>query len=130
MVEHRIGALRRSVGRYHRPPPAPGVDFARARIWLRADAPFARHVRNPLLPATPSPLRLSSLAAAAAELLLEIDEFFRYYQQPPTTARAHPLFGPLGFADWLVFHFKHVGHHFQQFHLLTDRLLPRAAAAA
>lgn len=125
MVEHLAGAARLSAGHYQLPAPEPGAQFDPTHARLLADAPFSRHIRNPLLPALPRPLRLPSLAAAAAELLLTMDGFFTYHAQHPAAAPVHPLFGPLSFAEWRVFHFKHFGHHFLQFGLLAQSLLPR-----
>lgn len=125
MLEHLTGAGRLSMGRYGlpAPPASPALDLMHAR--LQANAPFPPNVRNPTMAATPGPLRHPSLAVAATELLLTLDEFFDHYSQQPTATAVHPMFGTLDFALWRVFHFKHFSHHFFQFGLLPANLLPQ-----
>lgn len=125
MVEHLMGAVLLSVGHYHLPVSESPTYFDAARVRLMSDAPFSPNTRNPRMPSTPGPLRLPSLAVAAATLLLEVDGFFNHFGQHPAAVPVHPLFGPLSFAEWRVFHFKHFGHHFLQFGLLAQSLLPR-----
>ncbi len=129
MLEHLTGAVRLSMGRYGlpAPPASPALDLMQAR--LQANAPFPPNIRNPMMAPTPGPLRHSSLAVAATELLLTLDEFFDQYARQPATA-VHPMFGSLDFAQWRVFHFKHFSHHFLQFGLLPASLLPRPLDAA
>lgn len=126
MLEHLIGSLRLSVGRYDFAPPVPSPGLDQAWAWLASDRPLSREVRNHALPPTPPPLRLPSLAAAAAELLLSLDEFFAHFAHHPTAAPVHMLLGSLTFEQWRLFHFKHFGHHFLQFGLLPRSLLPRS----
>ena len=126
MTEHLAGAVRLSMGRYNHPAPPAGPALDRMQAYLLADAPFPPGVRNPMLPATPGPLRLPSLAAAGAVLLLELDEFFAHYARQPAATAAHPMFGTLDFKQWRVFHFKHFSHHLLQFGLLPASLFPRA----
>ncbi|NVO31837.1 DUF1569 domain-containing protein [Hymenobacter lapidiphilus] len=127
MVEHLAGAMRLSMGRYNlpAPPASPALDLMQTR--LQANAPFPPGVRNPRMAATPGPLRHASLTAATTELLLTIDEFFDHYARQPAATAVHPMFGPLDFGQWRVFHFKHFSHHFFQFGLLPTNLLPRPA---
>lgn len=127
MVEHLTGALRLSMGRYDLPAPPPSLALNQAAAFLRTDVPFARHIRNPMMPPTPGPLRLPSLTAAVAGLLLTLDEFFDHYARQPAATAVHPMFGTLVFAQWQAFHFKHFHHHLLQFGLLPASLLPRAA---
>ena len=126
MTEHLAGALRLSMGRFDHPAPPAGPALDRMQAFLQADAPFRPGVRNPTMPATPGPLRLPSLAAAVAALLLELDEFFAHYARQPAATAVHPMFGTLDFEQWRVFHFKHFSHHLLQFGLLPASLLPRA----
>ena len=130
MVEHLMGAVLLSVGHYRLPVPEPPTYFEVARVRLLSDAPFTPNTHNPRLPLAPGPLRLPSLAVASAALLLELDGFFQHFEQQPAATPVHPLFGPLSFAEWRIFHFKHFGHHFLQFGLLPQSLLPRPIAHA
>lgn len=125
MLEHLAGAVRLSMGHYALPAPpvGPALDLMQAR--LQANVPFTPNIRNPMMAPTPGPLRQPSLAVAATELLLTLDDFFDHYARQPAATAVHPMFGTLGFAQWQVFHFKHFGHHLLQFRLLTESLFPR-----
>jgi hypothetical protein len=46
-------------------------------------------------------------------LLRTIDEFCR--RKPEDMAAAHPLFGPMKYADWMRWGYLHADHHLRQF---------------
>jgi hypothetical protein len=55
------------------------------------------------------------LEAAIAQLQNTVAAFFESNPHPTTI---HPVFGPLSFDEWILLHYKHVTHHWNQFELL------------
>lgn len=62
-------------------------------------------------------LRLPSLEAAIEKLKLEIEKFHQYFQDNPGILVVNPVIDEIGYEDWVIFHNKHIQHHFTQFGL-------------
>jgi hypothetical protein len=123
MVAHLAEWVGRSAGRDSLPGALPAAYFEPARQWLLSPAPLSRY---PVRPVSPAPLaHEATLALAVAALRQSLDDFFDYHALYPDATHAHPIFGPLTAGQWLVMHFKHFNHHFMQFGLLPESLLPQ-----
>lgn len=87
--------------------------------FLRGNEAFPRHVRIEGLPEDrPLPLRYADLQTARQHLIDEINLFVSRKDMIEKNGPVHPVFGPLGFDDWVRFHRKHLSHHFRQFGLI------------
>ena len=61
--------------------------------------------------------RCQTLGEALALLNRELDEFERYFSVSGRTA-VHGTFGPMNHREWVLWHGKHLGHHFRQFGMM------------
>ncbi|MBP7184652.1 MAG: DUF1569 domain-containing protein [Saprospiraceae bacterium] len=63
------------------------------------------------------PLRFENLGVAKEKLLNSITQFNSAGIQNPDAIIPHPVFGPLTFTEWEIFHDIHINHHFSQFEI-------------
>ena len=61
----------------------------------------------------------SDLTTAIQQLMLELHDFDRYFDEPGKT-EIHGAFGPLTYQEWLIWHSKHFYHHLKQFGLIAS----------
>lgn len=87
--------------------------------FLRSDKEFRENTKAPaqILGEKPLPLRKANLAEAIDHLKDSVNAFVRLFKEDPGMKTAHPVFGNLGFDDWVILHHKHVTHHLKQFQL-------------
>jgi len=112
MIEHLAGSVLISNGRLHATLHIPAAEVPARQAFLTSDAPFSRHLPNPLVPTQP---RFPDLATARAKFWSAWDQYGSFWSAHPTATPLHPLFGPLTGSQWLRFHAKHFTHHLQQF---------------
>lgn len=120
MVEHLVWAAEISTGRVQAECFFPEEQRERLKAFLHDNRPTPHEFQNPALAAGLLPLRYSGLAAATAALRAEMDRFLREAVATPSTARMHPVFGPIGSEAWARSHFKHCYHHLLQFGLISQ----------
>jgi len=116
MVEHLIITFKLSSGRVSIPefePNAKQLEYK--KLLLETDMEFPKGVRAPGLPEEPMPLRFESLEIAKEKLLNSILEFHNHFTVNADETTFHPRFGKLNYAEWKVFHSKHLKHHLGQF---------------
>lgn len=98
------------------------ADPARAekqkRIMLYTDRPFPMGMQAPLLDGALDVLEFATLKEAKDELVRQLDEFDAWYQNHDGSTCMHPFLGALTHDEWVVFHNKHITHHFSQFGLI------------
>jgi len=51
-------------------------------------------------------------------LIVEIGDFFIFYEKDKGKITVHPVFGELDFEGWIQMHHKHFLHHLKQFDIL------------
>lgn len=120
MVEHLETVMRVSNGELTVRVVTPEDRVPLVRRYLLADRPFGRNIKNPLLGDGLIPLRHADLEAAKARLREEVERFHSYFAEHPDATPHHPAGGPLNRMEWLIFHTKHMRHHFSQFGLLPE----------
>ena len=64
------------------------------------------------------PLKHPDLPTAKKQLIQELLDFFKYFELNPDAKPENPVAGILTFKEWVIFHNKHITHHFRQFGLL------------
>lgn len=74
--------------------------------------------RGVVFKSPPEHYQYPDIAAAVDQLMLELEAFDRYFQQPGITA-IHGGFGPMNHQEWLIWHGKHFTHHMKQFGLIA-----------
>ena len=116
MVEHLIITFKLSAGRVKIPEFIPNEkQLGYKQLLLGTDMEFPKGVRAPGLPAALLPLRFDSLQTSKEKLILAMEEFESTFSEAPNLMTLHPRFGKLTYAEWKVFHEKHLKHHLEQF---------------
>ncbi|MBA4407219.1 hypothetical protein C0389_08100 [bacterium] len=115
MVEHLVFAVRTSNGKLNIGcfnPPGKWPTFKR---FLLSSRPLPKEFLNPIIGADLLPLEYKNLDEAKTALALEVDDYYKYFEEKPDALLLNPTFGELNKAEWDVFHSKHFTHHFEQF---------------
>ncbi len=81
---------------------------------LNSDTDFPLGIKAPVLPDEPVPLRFPDLPTAIEKFWKEFDVFEAHYTETPDSKPMHPVIGELDKNEWILFHNKHVTHHFKQ----------------
>ena len=117
MLEHVNDFYEVSTGKLQFALTTPEEHLPKYKEFLYSDKPFRENTKAPetVLGDEPLPMRMPSLEAAAAQLQNTVAGFFESKPHPTTI---HPVFGPLSFDEWILLHYKHVTHHWNQFELL------------
>ena len=115
MVEHLVEEVKYTNGKKKATstlPPGEAEADKKAKLQPNFEMP-----RNVNLGPLPEYYRFPTLETAINELMQELEDFDKYYNQPAVTA-VHFAFGPMNRDEWLTWHTKHFTHHFRQFGLL------------
>jgi hypothetical protein len=116
MLEHLIITFKLSSGRIKIPEFEPNEkQLSQKQYLLYTDMEFPKGIRAPGLPAELLPLRFDSLQTAKEKLIQAMEEFESAFSEDPDLMTLHPRFGKLTYAEWKVFHGKHLKHHLGQF---------------
>ena len=119
MVEHLTSAVRMSTGAIPVRVFTPEEKLAKAKQGLLSERPLPQGFQAPFLPPDPLPPAFGNLSEAKAALLNAMADFHAFYQKEEKDFRLpHPIFGPLNYEEWIVFHNKHFRHHLSQFGLV------------
>ena len=90
----------------------------RRKPFLNTDNELQIGFRAPFLSESPAPLKFNSINEAIEDLIFQLKEFLRVFQENNNRVMVHPFFGELDFDYWKKFQVKHFTHHFKQFNLL------------
>lgn len=120
MVEHLIVIYKMSIGRIKIPIASKEEDWPRLKAYLMKDSPMRRSVPSPNGNNDLQPLRSASLEEAVDKLIKETRHFLAFLEEQPDFIANHPYGGPMRADEWLLFHRKHIKHHFIQFNLIPD----------
>lgn len=75
--------------------------------------------KSPLLPKDQLiDLSYTNLETAIHKLLAEMEEYQTFKIKNPDATPINPVIGPLNWAEWDIFHNKHIRHHLRQFLLI------------
>lgn len=119
MVEHLTSAVRMSTGAIPVKVYTPADKLEKAKSGLLGDRPLPQGYRAPFLPPDPLPVAFADLPEARAALLGALADFHDFYgEKEEAFTLPHPVFGPLNYEEWIVFHNKHFQHHLSQFGLV------------
>lgn len=118
MVEHLIFAMQLSnnklnVGCFNPPEKIPVL-----KKIMMSSRPFPREFINPVIGENLVPLIHNSLNEAIRNLIREVEDYYKFFEENPDAVLTNPTFGDLGKTEWAVFHEKHFRHHFEQFGLI------------
>ena len=119
MVEHLTMFFDVSYEKLKFPLSVPEEHLPKYKAFLWSDKQFRENTKAPvnILSDVPMPLAEPTLDAARNKLLQSVVNFSEYFKANPNRITMHPAFGMLNFEEWVLLHFKHVMHHFNQFGL-------------
>jgi len=119
MVEHLLTVFRISNGTLRTSLLVRKETLPKRLAFLRGNEAFAHDIRIKGIPENaPMTLRYADFETARQKLIDEIILFASRKEEIDRECPLHPVFGPLGFDDWVQFHRKHLSHHFQQFGII------------
>lgn len=121
MLEHLNDFYKVSVEKLIFALTVPVEHLPKYKEFLFSDKPFKENTKAPetVLGEEPLPMRMASLDAAKVQLQQTVNDFFVFFETPPTKTTVHPVFGALNFEEWILLHHKHVSHHLKQFGLIS-----------
>ncbi len=119
MVEHLLTVFRISNGKLRTVLLVREETLPKRLAFLRGKEAFAHDIRIKGIPENaPLPLRFADLETARQKLIDELYLFASRKEEIDRERPLHPVFGPLDYDDWVLFHRKHLSHHFQQFGII------------
>lgn len=120
MLEHLIILHKISYGRIKAVLTVSEAESLKMKKYLIEESnPFPKGIKakgmdEHILP----PLKYANLREAKAAYIEAIGAFFVFFSHHPEATTMHPVLGLLNMKEWLIFHNKHITHHFGQFGLL------------
>jgi hypothetical protein len=119
MIEHLVEAVEYTNGkRVADLCVPPGKADSQKQLLVHSDFVIPAGVTGYLPDATKTK-RFKDLATSILELNNELDSFECFFKNKANMA-THFEFGPMNYAEWLIWHGKHFTHHFKQFGLLDQ----------
>lgn len=120
MVEHLIVTYKLSIGQIKIPVVSNEEDRERLKAYLMKDSPMRRSVPSPTGKNELQPLRSASFEEAKNKFIKETSAFVDFMKAEPDHLADHPFGGAMRADEWVLFHRKHIKHHFIQFGLIPD----------
>ncbi|MEE9429898.1 MAG: hypothetical protein V3V16_02590 [Melioribacteraceae bacterium] len=88
--------------------------------FLLSERPLPKGFVNTIIGEGLKPLKHKDLNEAKEKLIMELSNFYNYYEDEPSAKPMNVTFGPLEKGEWITFHNKHFTHHFTQFGLMRE----------
>jgi hypothetical protein len=117
MIEHFADAVKNASGKLILPALNEGERLQKSRDFLISEIPFKENTKNPLIPEKGIPLRQPNVKAAINKLQIELDYFFKVFDNDPKLKTGNAFFGELDYAMNVQLLHKHAIHHLKQFGL-------------
>jgi hypothetical protein len=118
MVEHLILAVRTSNGKLNVGCFNPPEKWPALKKFMMSSRPLPREFINPIIGENLISLEYETLAETKNVLMLEVEAYYKYFEENPDGKLLNPTFGELNKEEWDVFHEKHFTHHFTQFGII------------
>lgn len=115
MIEHLILAVRTSNGKLNLGCSNSSERLPVLKKFLLSSRPLPRGFINPIIGEDLRLLEYASLDEAKKVLAVEVNDYYKYFEEDPNAVLTNPTFGELTKDEWEVFHEKHFTHHFGQF---------------
>jgi Protein of unknown function (DUF1569) len=116
MIEHLSHIFSFSNGRFTAQPNAEPERLAYRKMrFFEKDVPFQKEIRVAFLPEDPIPVMFADIEKSKDFLMSQLQRFYDYHEEHPGMTPMHPVLGELTYAEWIIFHARHVRHHLEQF---------------
>jgi len=118
MVEHLVNTFRVSSAKLVVPCYTEERKLPVLKRFLISDRPLPREFKSPANELIPQGYQFQTIDIAKSNLLNEVEDYYKYFEQNPDSIIMNPTFGELNKEEWKQFHIKHLTHHLTQFGLL------------
>ncbi|KUG27014.1 phenylacetic acid degradation protein paan, ring-opening aldehyde dehydrogenase [hydrocarbon metagenome] len=118
MVEHLVNTFRVSSGKLEIQCFTEERKLPTLKRFLMSDRPLPREFKSPANELIPQGYQFQTIDIAKSNLLNEVEDYYKYFEQNPDSIIMNPTFGELNKEEWKRFHIKHLTHHLTQFGLL------------
>lgn len=115
MVEHLLMTVKVSNGKVTVECFNPSEKVPTLKRILLSERPLPKNFINPFIGKRLLPLQFDSLKNAIDNFVLEIKDYYTFFEINPEALITNPTFGDLNKYEWDVFHNKHFTHHLEQF---------------
>jgi hypothetical protein len=88
-------------------------------VLIYSDQPFPIGFKAPMISKKQLPnLLLADLPTAIEQVFIELADFDKYFSENEGVTPVHPVVGECTKQEWIMFHNRHLTHHFTQFGLI------------
>lgn len=115
MIEHMTESLREANGKTPRTIISPIDRVDAMKEFIKSENEFRPNTKNSMMGETPLPLRNLNVKEAIDEIVIELKDFEKYFENNPDSIIVNPFFGELNFEEWIQLIHKHAMHHLRQF---------------
>lgn len=120
MVEHLLLTVKVSNSKIKVECFNPPEKIPTLKRFLLSERPLPKNFINPLIGEGLLPLQFNNFEDAVAGLKIEIEDFYKFFEDNPEAIITNPTFGELNRTEWEIFHKKHFIHHLAQFGITFD----------
>lgn len=118
MVEHLMNAFKVSSGKIEVKCYTPEEKLPIMKKILLSERLLPKGFNSPANELAPEGYQFQTLEIAKSNLLSEVQDYYKYFEENPDSKLINPTFGELNKEEWRQFHIKHLKHHLTQFGLI------------
>jgi hypothetical protein len=121
MVEHLAAFFDVSTEKIKFDLVTPVEHLPKYKEFLLSDKEFRENTKAPItvIGEEALPLQFATMQDALQNLEKSIACFHLFFKDDAEKKTLHPVFGELNFEEWVLLHYKHVGHHLKQFGMVV-----------
>ncbi len=121
MVEHLLLTVKVSNNKIKVECLNPHEKIPTLKRFLLSERPLPKYFINPIIGEGLLPLQFNNYKDAIDSLKIEIEDFYKFFENNPDVLITNPTFGELNKTEWEIFHKKHFTHHLSQFGVDLDK---------
>lgn len=118
MTEHLADSFRNYHGMDSKKMFTPAEQLPKFKEFLMSEKQFKPYTKNIEMPEIPSPAKHPEMKSAIEELQIEMNNFFKYFEDGKDKTITNVFFGELNFNESVQLVHKHAMHHLKQFGLV------------
>lgn len=118
MVEHLMNSFKVSNGKLKVECYTEAEKLPVLKKILMSDRPMPKGFNSPANELAPEGYQFQTLEIAKSNLLKEVADYYKFFDENPEAKLINPTFGELNKKGWEQFHKKHLTHHLTQFGLI------------
>jgi len=122
MVEHLLLTVKVSNNKIKVECFNPPEKIPTLKKFLLSERPLPKNFINPIIGEGLLPIQFNNYEDAITGLKIEIEDFYKFFENNPEAVITNPTFGELNRTEWEIFHKKHFTHHLSQFGIVLDKI--------